>query len=97
MITETGIRDPSDSDKVMLSGSSHYSPLSPREQQVLLGVCKGLTNQEIANQLFLSVGTVKGYTHQIYKKIGVKNRVQAARIAQKVFEGTKGRRTGLTQ
>ena len=87
MTIEVGRCYPLDLDKVELKDSTIHNPLSQREQEVLLGVYEGLSNQEIANQLFLSVGTVKGYTHQIYLKIGAKNRVQAARIAQKIFKG----------
>ncbi|MEW5919454.1 MAG: LuxR C-terminal-related transcriptional regulator [Bacillota bacterium] len=47
---------------------------SKRENEVLDLVMKGLNNQEIAAQLFLSVHTVKTHLQNIYKKMGVKNR-----------------------
>ncbi|MBS4206722.1 response regulator transcription factor [Bacillus sp. FJAT-50079] len=72
--------------KISHHESSYPGCLSPREIQVLKGIYEGLSNQEIADQLFLAVGTVKGYTHQIYTKIGVKNRVQAAKKAKKVID-----------
>src|SRR5690606_13477356 len=71
--------------KVGVRESSIQQLLSPRELQVLLGVYEGLSNKEIADKLYLSLGTVKGYTHQIYTKMGVKNRVQAALIARNLF------------
>lgn len=40
-------------------------------------IIDGLSNDQIARQLFLSPGTVKRYIHDIYQKLEVKNRVQA--------------------
>ncbi|MBX2998060.1 MAG: tetratricopeptide repeat protein [Caldilineaceae bacterium] len=52
-------------------------PLTEREMIVLQHLAQGLSNQEIANTLILSLGTVKWYTGQIYGKLGVGNRAQA--------------------
>jgi DNA-binding NarL/FixJ family response regulator len=52
-------------------------PLTVREQQVLDQSSKGLTNQEIAKVLGLSVSTIKYYKTQVFKKIGARNRVEA--------------------
>ena len=52
-------------------------PLSEREIEVLHLIANGLTNREIANQLILSLNTVKGHTRKIYGKLGVKSRTQA--------------------
>lgn len=52
-------------------------PLSPREMEVLLLLCDGLSNQEIADRLVLSVGTVKTHIHNIFGKLGVRDRPQA--------------------
>jgi predicted ATPase/DNA-binding CsgD family transcriptional regulator len=52
-------------------------PLTPRETDVLKLICEGRTNQEIADELVLAIGTVKFYSGQIYKKLGVRNRVTA--------------------
>ena len=54
-----------------------YEALSPREQEILRLVCQGLSNQEIARQLVLSVGTVKFHIHHIFGKLGVRDRPQA--------------------
>jgi DNA-binding NarL/FixJ family response regulator len=51
--------------------------LSIREQQVLDCTKKGLTNHEIANILGLAVGTIKYYKTLAFKKIGVRNRLEA--------------------
>ena len=51
--------------------------LSYREQQLLDHITKGYTNQEIANKLGLTVGTTKVYLTQLFKKMRVRNRLQA--------------------
>ena len=52
-------------------------PLTARELEVLQLVANGLTNQQIAQELILSTGTVKFYTSQIYGKLNVSSRTQA--------------------
>lgn len=52
--------------------------LSPREVEVLQKLALGLRNQDIAETLFLSEGTVKNYISNIYSKLNVKGRRQAA-------------------
>ena len=54
--------------------------VSPREAEIVLEICKGLTNQEIADKLFISLQTVKDHTHRIYLKTFVKNRTQLANL-----------------
>ena len=51
--------------------------LSARETEVLDLICRGMSNLEIADQLFVSVNSVKTYVRQIYQKIGVSRRAQA--------------------
>jgi LuxR family maltose regulon positive regulatory protein len=57
-------------------------PLTARELEVLQLVAEGLSNQEIAGRLFLSLTTVKWHTHNIYGKLAVKNRTQAVAKAR---------------
>ncbi len=57
-------------------------PLTPRELEVLALMAEGHTNRQIADELILSVGTVKYYTSQIYGKLGVQNRTEAAARAR---------------
>ncbi len=51
--------------------------LTDREQEVLALIAQGLTNQDIANHLVLSINTVKTHAKNIYEKLGVRNRAQA--------------------
>ena len=53
-------------------------PLSKRELEVLRLVTAGLTNREIAENLYLSTGTIKTHVHNICGKLGVRNRTEAA-------------------
>ena len=57
-------------------------PLSEREIEVLQLVAEGLTNNEIASRLFLSLNTIKGHTRNIYGKLNVHSRTQAVARAQ---------------
>ena len=50
--------------------------VSPRETDIVREICKGLSNKEISEKLFISLQTVKDHTHRIYIKTNVKSRVQ---------------------
>ena len=52
-------------------------PLSERELEVLTLLASGRSNREVARDLFVSVGTVKTHTNNIYRKLGVRNRAEA--------------------
>ena len=56
--------------------------LSPREQEVLLLMAEGYSNQEIADKLFVSLSTVKTHSASIYFKLEVKRRTQAVQKAK---------------
>lgn len=55
--------------------------LSAREVEILQGVARGLSNRAIARELWLSDQTVKFHLHNVYRKLGVSNRTEAARYA----------------
>ena len=59
-------------------------PLSPRELEVLRLIEQGLSNQEIADRLFLAVSTVKGYTRTIFDKLQVQRRTEAVARAREL-------------
>jgi LuxR family maltose regulon positive regulatory protein len=52
-------------------------PLSEREQEVLGLLAQGLSNNDIASRLTLSLGTVKTHIANLYGKLGVNSRTQA--------------------
>jgi DNA-binding NarL/FixJ family response regulator len=53
------------------------TPLSDREKEVLKLVAMGLSNDEIAEKMYLSPHTVKTHLYHVYKKIGASNRMEA--------------------
>ena len=57
--------------------------LTARETEVMRAVAKGLSNQAIAEKLIVTEGTVKIHVHNIYRKLGIKNRVDLTLYAQK--------------
>ena len=57
-------------------------PLSERELEVLALLASGRTNAEIANALFVAVGTVKSHVNNIYRKLGAGNRAEAVTRAR---------------
>ena len=59
-------------------------PLSERELEVLTLLASGKTNAEVAGDLFVSVGTVKSHTGNIYRKLGAKNRAEALTRAREL-------------
>lgn len=73
-----------------VSGKKETSPieeLTAREVDILRLIASGRSNKEIANDLSLTEGTVKGYVSNVLAKLGVQDRTQAALLA--VREGLK--------
>ena len=58
--------------------------LSKRQIEILRWIAKGKSNQQIAETLYLSPFTVKNHVQNILKKMGVKNRIQAASLIHTV-------------
>lgn len=58
------------------------NPLTKQEQSLLQKAALGLSNQEIANQMYLSNGTVRNYMSTILSKLNAENRTEAIKIAQ---------------
>ncbi|HFZ7228594.1 TPA: DNA-binding response regulator [Streptococcus agalactiae] len=58
------------------------NPLSEQEIKILSLIAQGKTSKEIACTLFLSNGTVRNYTSNIFDKLGVNNRLEALKIAR---------------
>ena len=55
--------------------------LSERESALLRTLARGLSNQEIGNELWITEQTVKFHLTNVYRKLGVQNRTQATRVA----------------
>jgi DNA-binding NarL/FixJ family response regulator len=56
-------------------------PLTEREEEVLRAAARGLSNAEIAQELFISLGTVKTHLSSLQDKVGARNRVELAAFA----------------
>lgn len=54
-----------------------HSGISKREHEVLVLIAKGMSNQEIADTLFVSQSTIKTHTSRLFEKLDVKNRTHA--------------------
>jgi DNA-binding NarL/FixJ family response regulator len=63
------------------ASNGNHAGLSEREVEILQGVAQGLSNRAIAKELWLSDQTVKFHLHNIYRKLGVANRTEAAKYA----------------
>lgn len=82
--------DPTIAGKILAQANQNRSqaspvhlaqPLLPREEEILIMVAQGLSNPEIGERLHLAPGTVRNYLSEIFNKLGVFDRVQAAVIA----------------
>lgn len=60
------------------------SSLSKRELEVLELMAKGLSNQEIADHLFVSLNTIKTHNARLFEKLSVKRRTQAIELGKKL-------------
>lgn len=58
---------------------NNHNPLTNQEKIILLKIKEGLPNKEIANELFLSEGTIRNYISNILTKLNCKNRTEAVK------------------
>jgi two-component system response regulator DesR len=63
--------------------SEGESPLTEREREVLAASTSGATIEDLARKLYLSEGTVRNYLSTAIKKLGTRNRVEAAYLAER--------------
>ena len=54
--------------------------ITKREREIVEQICQGKTNQQIADELFISLQTVKDHTHRIYTKIGINGRMKLVQL-----------------
>ena len=64
-----------------LTTRDNFESLSPRETELLQVVAEGKSNRDIANELFITEGTVKFHINRILTKLGASNRSEAVAIA----------------
>jgi DNA-binding CsgD family transcriptional regulator len=75
--------EPVKAEKVSKLGVEHVLDrygVTKRERQIVQKICLGKTNKQIAEELFISLQTVKDHTHRIYSKIGVGSRMQLVQM-----------------
>jgi two-component system response regulator DesR len=71
-----------DPDLAAAALSAGDNPLTEREREVLAASEDGATIEDVAARLYLSEGTVRNYLSTAIKKLGTRNRVEAARLAE---------------
>jgi two-component system, NarL family, nitrate/nitrite response regulator NarL len=69
---------------VVDAGQTVAARLTRRELEIVQLIERGLSNKEIARHLTIQVATVKNHVHNILKKLGVRHRVDAARVAHSI-------------
>ena len=72
-----------DPDLAAVALSAGDNPLTEREQEVLAASEGGATIEDVAARLYLSEGTVRNYLSAAIQKLGARNRVEAARLAER--------------
>jgi two-component system nitrate/nitrite response regulator NarL len=83
----TRINELAQSTVPSLRGDDGARDLTPREHEILGLIERGFTNQEIAGELTIEVGTVKNHVHNILQKLDVSSREDAAAMAALMAEG----------
>lgn len=78
--TDTAVSEKSE----IATAGDHREALSEREMDVLLLMAEGLSNQEIADRLFISIHTVKTHSSNLFSKLHVKRRTQAIRKSKQI-------------
>ena len=77
-VTRSLIRQVAGSPRSPVHATARLAELTERERDVALAVGRGLSNAEIAAELYLSVPTVKAHVSRLFDKLAVTNRVQIA-------------------
>ena len=78
-LSDLGARDP---DAASTAGAMPHSGLSAREIEVMRLLAAGRSNQQIADELVISLNTVRRHVSNIFDKTGVANRTEAAVYAR---------------
>jgi len=72
-----------------LRGFFSKHEISKREQEIILLMLKGKSNNDIMKELFISLHTVKNHVYNIYQKLEVKNRLQINTLVQKYLQDNR--------
>ena len=83
IVVEKEVRVPVE-DFILNETELQQRSISKRELEVLTLMAKGLSNQEIAEQLFVSLNTIKTHSAKLFEKLEVKRRTQAIETAKKL-------------
>jgi DNA-binding NarL/FixJ family response regulator len=75
---------PSFSSSTYIDSTAYIEPLTEREREILMLVARGASNRQIAENLYLTEGTVKNHMSSILSKLGVRDRTQAALKAKEL-------------
>jgi DNA-binding NarL/FixJ family response regulator len=81
MADELAMSEVEQSARRLLGVAVRPAGLSRREVEVLRALAGGATNQEIADELYVSVKTVERHLLNAYRKTGARNRAEAVRFA----------------
>jgi len=84
-----------DEEAAQVNFSTQIESLTPKQFRVLMMLIDGRINREIADELFVAEATVKAHLTEIFKKLGVSNRTQAATQASSYLELETSSLTGL--
>ena len=71
-------------EAISVDQQEHRHNLSERESEILCLMAQGMTNSQIAAELFITTGTVKAHTASIYRKFDVSSRSQAIAMAHEM-------------
>lgn len=101
-----GIKAAAKGDRVVLTQRSQHAQidealrwpgrdigLTERESELLSLLSSGMTNRELAEHLYVSENTIKTHLRRLYSKLGIRNRAQAASVAEQGLLGEYRRQT----
>ncbi len=78
-------------DRLRTSGERVVDDLTPQEKRIFDLIGQGLSNREIAREMYLAEKTVKNYVSNLLAKLGMRRRTEAAAFAARLEERERGR------
>lgn len=83
LLTHTGTRRPTTKLRTV-EGVGVIEPLTDTQQRILALIATGMSNQQVADKLFITVGTTKWHLNQIFGRLQVRNRTEAVARARQL-------------